>query len=626
MKIKNMKRKLLFFAMLLNAVMCWGAKAWNEPIVVKQSDGSSLTFCLHGDEHFSWRTTIDGALIVEKDGNYYIALIDKQGNISASTQLAHNKAERTAVEQQLVEKQNKDLYFNKTTTQIQTRVQRREPVQSSYSTFPHTGSPKAIVILAQFTDSVFKLSNPKISFEKYLNSMEKLENLGNDEHRNSGSVKKYFSDMSNGQFTPQFDLYGPVTLPNKLAYYGKNTSSKGGSDAHYQSVVNDALQLALTEIPNLKDYDSNNDGYIDLVYVIHAGYSESVGNSTDALWPKSFTYQSTAINLPYNLKIGRCGISNELNGRPTSYSNPRINGIGLFCHEFSHCLGLPDFYPTNQSSFSTLYDLDNQGMEFWSIMDNGPYINSGYTPAAYTAWEREAFGWTKIDTLKNEQQVKLISIDEDGKAYRIMNDANTSGKEYYIIENIQQKKWNARQYGHGLLIYHVNYDDYIFSLKSNSPNNIQGKPRMTVIPADGQLVSSYRVNEPAEKGGTTPEVYKSSLAGDPFPGTSSVVTITDAMNFPNYAPWTGGTLNKPIYNIREIDETNIDGTTSKVIYFDFLKDFTSTGIADNIIDKINEIDDRVNRIYSIDGVFMGTSTDDLPKGIYIKNKKKFIIR
>lgn len=621
-----MKRILLLFAVLLNAIICWGVKAWSEPIVVKQGDGSSLTFLLHGDEHFSWRTTMDGALIVEKDGNYYIALIDEQGNISASTQLAHNKEERTATEQQLVEKQNKELYFNKATTTIQTRVKRREPVATTYSTFPHTGSPKAIVILAQFTDSVFKLPNPKASFDKYLNSMEKLEDLGNREDLNSGSVKKYFSDMSNGTYTPQFDVYGPVTLPQKLAYYGRNTTTKGGSDANYQQVVSEALQGALPEITNLKDYDGNNDGYIDLVYVIYAGYSESVGNSTDALWPKSFTYSASTLSLPDNLKIGRCGISNELNARPNYYPVPRINGIGLFCHEFSHCLGLPDFYPTTSAGFPDLYAYDNQGMEYWSVMDNGPYINLGYTPAAYTAWEREAFGWTKIDTLRNEQQVKLISIDRNGTAYRIMNDANTSGKEYYIVENIQKIKWNSAQPGNGLLMYHVDYDATKFALSSNSPNNTKGQPRMVVIPADGLLLSSYRVNKPVASGGITSTVYKSSIAGDPFPGTSTVVSITDDMNLPNYAPWTGGTLNKPIYNIREVDETNADGIKNIVIYFDFITDFTSTGIADSIIDNADKTDDRANRIYSIDGVFVGTSTEGLPKGIYIKNKKKFIIR
>ena len=138
-------------------------------------------------------------------------------------------------------------------------------------------------------------------------------------------------------------------------------------------------------------------------------------------------------------------------------------------------------------------------------MDDGEYTANGWCPTAYTAWEREAMGWMEIEELQDAQQVTLKNIDEDGKAYRIYADKEKSTNEYYIIQNIQNKRWNSKLGGHGMMMYHVNYDAQAFSLGGNRVNNIKGKPRMTVIPADGLLFSSYNGDR---------EKYKNQLMGD----------------------------------------------------------------------------------------------------------------
>ena len=410
--------------------------------------------------------------------------------------------------------------------------------------------------------------------------------------------------MSNGQFTPQFDVYGPVTLPQTMEYYGAGNSRF----ERYQDLVTDACTL-MDDSLDFSQYDSNNDGYVDLVYVIYAGYGENMAPALPVLWPKAFPHGGMQKD---GKTIGICGISNELAGYPgieSLFKNIKpITGIGLFCHEFSHCLGLPDFYNTVSTTAQ-----DNQGMEDWSLMDNGIYGDNGFTPPAYTAWEREAMGWMTIDTLKTTQQVKLENIDKGGKAYRIMNDANPSKQEYYIVQNIQKYKWNAKTRGVGMLVYHVNYDSYAFGIfgitGSNTVNTVIGKPRMTVIPADNRLVSSYRRSD----GSISSQEYKTQLAGDPFPGTATTTELSDANPRVNYAPWTGGTLNKPIYNISMADD---------VIYFDFLQKFSTADIALSISEQKPED----NKIYSLDGRYVGTDKTRLPKGIYILNRKKFVVQ
>ena len=418
--------------------------------------------------------------------------------------------------------------------------------------------------------------------------------------------------MSFGQFTPRFDVYGPITVSDTLGYYGGGANGSG--EKHRQLMQEACDSLEKNSLIDFSQYDSNGDNYIDLVYVIYAGYGESFGGAPNTLWPKSF-------NLGYKTKsglyVGRCGINNELMSPQAKMSDgvtPRINGIGLFCHEFTHCLGLPDLYPT--TTFSDQSSYDNQGMEDWDLMDNGEYTNNGYTPTAYTAWEREAFGWMTIDTLNSEQQLTLQTIDDGGKAYRIMNDADTSGKEYYIVQNIQNAGWNSRLAGHGLLVYHVKYNATTFALSSNSVNNVAGSPGMTVIPADGLLRSSYRIGEVIDGVKLNKQLYLAQIAGDAFPGTSSVTQLTDESDIVNYAPWTGGQLGKPIYNIKEADG---------VITFDFMKDYTATAIQP-VWDGSPATSGVHAPIYSIDGRFVGNDPAVLPKGLYIRNNRKFVIR
>ncbi len=588
----NMKKLLLTLISLLLVSLSWAAKAWKMPLTVTQPDGSVLQAYQHGDEHFNWYTDKDGVILIRKADIFYIAHIDRYGKISSSNLLAHEKSQRQDAEKRAVAAQNRNLFFERAQQRIETRAMRREPVQVDNTFFPHMGSPKAIVILAQYNDTPFTLTNPRQSFQQFLNGEGEPVDYEHSKGRNASSVKQYFKDMSFGKFIPQFDVYGPVTLPHELAYYG-GTDPNGGGEK-FSELITDACRL-MDDSLNFANYDANGDGYADLVYVVYSGYGQNMGAPDNTMWPKAGTiYPCPSFD---GKKICRAGISNELIGNPKTPKKKMISGIGLFCHEFSHCMGLPDFYPTLASARG-----DNQGMEAWSLMDDGEYTANGWWPTAYTAWEREAMGWMTIDNLTTAQQIELKTIDNEGKAYRIYNDNDPSKKDYYIVQNIQAERWNAGLKSHGLLMYHVNYEATAFILSSNSVNNVKGKPRMTVIPADGLLYSSYNGDR---------NKYKEDLKGDLFPGTKNVTELTDANNLPNYAPWTGGTLDKPIYNISKKEGK---------IYFDFLrKDFT------NGIEQATYQDRPVDeRIYTLDGRYVGTDDRVLEKGIYIRNHKKFV--
>lgn len=549
-----MKRSFFLLAYLLLVVInIYAVRAYPLPVVVQQSDGSSLTIVGHGDEDFHYVTTLDGVLLVREGNDWMVAKVGAEGQLVSSGLMAHDRAQRSSEELAVVSRQDMKLFTQRSDERRHANKVRREPIEASPNLFPHEGDPKALVILAEFSDVKFSLTDPLPSFDQYLNYMSDLQDFGNGERANACSVRKYFHEISFGQFAPQFDVYGPVELPKPLKTYGG--TKEGGKGERMDSLFMDACSLMDGSI-DFSQYDANGDGIVDLAIIIYAGYSESMsGNSAECIWPKSGSTNGGTYD---GKKVSHFLVSAELNGFPGCWASApytRINGIGTFCHELSHSLGLPDFYPTDASVKD-----DNQAMEYWSLMDSGNYNVNGYSPCAYTAWEREAMGWIAIPTLDATDQpceVELKPIDDGGTAYRILNDNDETGHEYLIIENIQQKGINSRQRGHGMLMYHVNYDSYIFSLRSNTVNNEVGYPRMTVVPADNLLFSQYNIGKTIDGKVIKNSDFYAQLAGDPFPGTSNQTECSDLTGLVSFAPYTGESWNKAIQNIHEQSDGTI---------------------------------------------------------------------
>ncbi len=618
-----MKRYLLhiFLLSLSSSISIWSARVTPGLFSVCQSDGTTLHVRGFGDEDFAFYMTTDNVLLFQQGKDFFIAQILNDGSLIPTKQLAHNPDIRTAQEKELVSMQNKQQFQTMLATNAKKARSRREPVHDSPYLLQHTGSPKIPVILVQFTDIQFTVENPYETFRKYLNAQELFDRKTEPVvGRNYGSVKRYFTDMSNGLFTPDFQLFDVVTLPHNLAYYGAGYPANEKKN----ELVRDAL-AAINDTVDFTPFDNDNDGLLDLVYLIYAGYSQSyTGNSTDCLWPTSGVV--TANIEVDGKKVGRYGVNNELNFTPEYQASKglRINGIGLFCHEFSHCLGLQDHYCSSGSEAERCV---NQNMEYWDIMDAGEYSYNGYYPTAYTSWEKECFGWTVIDTLDTATDVTLHPALEGGKSYRIINDRND--KEYYIVENVQQKGWNKYLMGHGMLVLHVDYDQNQFR-GATTINSTAGHPRMTIIPADNLLVPAWYIDRTVRSDASenvnivnsvfldryngqnfTSAMYMAEAAGDPFPGTGNVTELTDTST-PMAAVYSGELMGKPITDIIEGE----DG----VVYFKFMGG-SDTGIHENTATGSL----RTGNAYTLDGRRIANKNKNLNSGFYIIDGKKVII-
>ena len=619
-----MRKKLLFG--LLFAAMTAGAVKMKPGInIIKQADGTTITVKAYGDEDLSYFLASDGTLLYQEGTNFYIAGVKADGTLYSTGVLAHEPSMRTIKEISAIKAQNAKAFYNSMETQAKANKVRREPMTPDNSLLPSLGKHKIPVILVEFSDVEFSVENPKATFDKYLNGKELFNKETDPEMgQNYASVAKYFKDMSFGKFEPEFEVYGPVNLGKPLATYGAGYSS----EENMGLLLTDACTAVDDEV-DFTQYDSNDDGNIDLIYIIYAGFSQSIaGNSTDCIHPKS-GYLSLAKSFD-GMDVKRYGVNNELNGTPADQANgPIINGIGLFCHEFSHCMGLPDLYPKSGSIAEACI---NQNMDYWSLMDAGEYTANGYRPTAYTAWERERLGWMEIGTLTGPSNVELKSLDEGGAAFRIYNDKDETGHEYYIVENVQNNGWNKNLFGNGLMVTHVDYLSSQFSLGGCKVNNTGGHPRMHVMAADGMFVPEYFLGSTIEDsyitflkehnadlvakyGGQVFSIddYKAEAAGDLFPGTSNATSLTDDSQPMKAWTYNGETMGKPI--------TDITNDTEKgIVSFKFMG-------GGEPVDGINEV--TVNKttdshVYSISGTYMGNDINSLPKGIYIRNGKKVI--
>ncbi len=534
-------KKIFIVALALGAYLFVSTFAEAKPaypkgIEVVQPDGSTLTIYQHGDEFFHYTTLENGNWVKKFEDGFY-------REIPAETV--------TALKQR----------------RVSNRARVAEQVQQAY---PLNIAPRGLVILVEFSDLKFTKENTLEVFKDML-SGEDYTALGA-----SGSARQYFYDQSHGKYNPQFDVVGPVTMPQTAAYYGKNNGF--GEDQYVDKMVQKACGEADNLGVDFSQYDHNNDGFVDFVFFIYAGYGEADSGNDDDIWPHAYwLYQGYGKRLNLDGKmIDMYACGSELN-----YSTKKRDGIGTFCHEFGHVLGLPDLYATQGGSHKT--------WGRWSIMDYGCYNDDGRTPSGYSAYERFFLGWTTPVILNEAASVVLHDltgmngtaiITSTGKHNLKGNDPNPV--EFYMLENRQQKGWDKYLPGHGMLVSKIKYDYRTWM--QNAPNNVASNQCIDIIEADGN--SAYN-----QYFGKT---------SDLFPRGATEFTPYD---------------NYPITGIEERDS---------IIYFDFMGggEELIIGVLDDALvniqaDSLVFAPEDVKYVYDITGQLISNGVEGLERGFYI---------
>ena len=450
--MKKIGLLIVFSALLCSA---WAVPARRGGIVKTQPDGSQITVYQHGDEHFHWITNEKGEwLKMDNDGFY---------RVTEALSVEQVEARRVASSK-----------------------------RAAMAAYPLNVAPRGLVILVNFADVAF--TTEKAEMDSMLTAVNYTRNYSYTYRgkqyniRSQGSARQYFEDVSFGQYNPHFDVVGPVTISKEHSYYGKNNSK--GRDSKPEYMIEEACKLADTECNvDFSQYDNDGDGYVDFVFVIYAGYGEADGGGANTIWTHPWNlYQATGRMCKVDDKIVdlyACG--NELD----NYSKTHT-GIGTFCHEFSHVLGLPDLYVTNTASHTTMNE--------WDIMDYGPYNNEGNTPPAYSAYERFFLGWLQPRLITEPENITLEEINSSNTALMITegDSANLIGNDpnpttFYMLENRQKEGWDEHLPGHGMMLTKVQYNYNRWY--QNTVNNSSSKMGVDLVEANGKASDSGKATD-----------------------------------------------------------------------------------------------------------------------------------
>ena len=497
-----MKRILLSISAVLAAIAIQAMPVkpgiWRN---ITLADGTVVKAELVGDEHLTYWRTADGACYRQTPS----------AGVFSKVELSALQSEYDAVVAQKAAREKAILESARTSMPV-------KKVEGS----KFQGKKKCLVILANFADTKFKPEHTLDLYKQIING----ENYSDETLGFKGSVRDYFKAQSGGQFEIDFDVVGPVDLPKGYAGYGKNDASGRDQAALVYPMVEDAVNLAKDQVTDWKQYDWDGDGLVEEVFVLYAGHGQATyPQDPDLVWPHKSAIDPMTVADGVKVSVYAC--SCELG------ATEAIDGIGAFCHEFSHCMGLKDHYDINGRGYGT---------GFWDIMCFGCYNGNTFLPAEYNSYEKMFCGWKEPIVLNAEPQKieGMKALAAGGDTYIFYNDGNEN--EYYMLENRQKTGWDAALPGEGLIVLHVDYSKGAW--EDNQVNYNAARQRMTVIPADNTLGST----DEDKAGDAWPYQGNNSLTNYSRPACTVYNANTDGTDY----------MNKYLLNITQ----NADGTIS----------------------------------------------------------------
>lgn len=581
-KLYLMLSMLFAFGMAANAVP---AKRIQK--VITLANGTQVSVELRGDEYLSWWEGTDGTAYrtTATDENVFEAF-----DLEAQKPAAAARRART--------EQGRVARLARVKNSLKGADDKMRGLGGDHITYK--GVKKGLVVLVDFKSKKFADGHDLEYYKNVINGKD----FTDEEEGYVGSVRDYFLAQSNGQFELDFDVVGPVTMSKNYGYYGADNAYQ--KDEKVYEMIKEASD-AIQDQVNLKDYDWDGDGEADQVFFLYAGLGQASGGSAGTIWPheSELRYWPCGVLSYPTGKINTYACANELQPETQGSSRYISAGIGTICHEFSHCLGFADMYDTSGGG--------GYGMSVFDVMDQGSYNGNGFVPCNYTAFERIYAGWVEPIELIDPATVKdMKSVSDYGRPFIMYNYKNTN--EYFLMENRQNTGWDEGLYGsNGLLITHVNY------VPSRWANNIVNSSKekvqcCTVVNADGSREISNTL----------------SLQGDLYPYESKGVTINDEFtdeSEPAAKLYTKNSDNSYALGIPITQIKRSKGSVSFLVCGGDDKnviDNTFNGVVDGI-NGVTVVKKTVdNRIYSIDGRYLGTDASALGKGIYVVGGKKIV--
>ena len=513
---------ILFLGLTLQA---FAVPAKPGKITAVQPDGTTITIQVHGDEFYHWITNESGDVVApDKKGFYHVSEMPV-GEFMGGRERAFEDAER--------------IRLSRAAKTLSPGV--KTAVKQDYH-YP--------VVLVEFNDVKFTSETPADDFNNLLNQEDYSANGA------TGSAHDYYYDNSMGYFNATFHVMGPYSFNGNTADYAEH--------AHAAQILWETITAHDSEV-DWSIFDNDNDGYVDMVFLCYAGHNKAEG-AANTIWPHKWDFRSAYSNLNKSWSGSRMdgksfstyACTSELRGS----TGTTMCGIGTFCHEFAHTLGLPDFYDTNYNNYN---DGEAGATYYYDVMCSGSYNNNGRTPPFFTGEERIMMGW--MDAYAELPSSGSITLEAlNGNHSYKMNSATTN--EYFVFE-ARGGKWDAYLQP-GMVVYHVDksslhsvsvgtsYGTYSFtaaelwSSQRSYINACGSHPCYYIIPAADQSNLDY----------------SGSSANLPFPGLSSVTYFSpvdwSGMSYDIFSNIAYNDSDVSVSMVRSANHAGLQGTVTDV--------------------------------------------------------------
>jgi immune inhibitor A len=374
-----------------------------------------------------------------------------------------------------------------------------------------SGTWNALVIFVKFSDKPAQVQTS--SFDNLL--------FGSS----YGSLRDFYKKVSYGNL----DIV-TVNLPSTMnwvtasqpySYYVNNQNGFGNYPQNAQKLVEEAVQL-VDPLVDFSKYDNDKDGYVDALFVVHAGPgAEFTGNNAD-IWSHSWS-TSSPISVD-GVKVYRYSME------PEYWESPGDMTMGVYAHELGHAaFGLPDLYDTDYSS---------EGLGDWSLMAGGSWNGTapgGNSPAMPDAWCQAQMGYVNPTTITtNTSALSIPQKETNAKSFILWKNGSFTN-EYFLIENRQRTDYDTYLPGDGLLVYHVDNSITTENTKEWYPGFTSSSHYLVALEQADGLWDLERNHNRGD-------------AGDPFPGSTNNTNFTNSTT-PDTKDYTLSATGTSIKNI-----------------------------------------------------------------------------
>ncbi len=276
-----------------------------------------------------------------------------------------------------------------------------------------TGEQKLLVLPVTFPDYPLNNLDGKDGEIAHIN----LENafFGENNQTSWRSVSGFYDESSygklkiTGEVAPWYTLPSGYTIP-EIRERIRNTSDKLNETARIANLA--LVEYHKNNPGKLKEFDTDNDGIIDGIYVVYASPQETKENN-NIFWAFASNMNRLESQIPVQANAYSWSSYHYL--EVDQFAKPNAH---TYIHEVGHILGLTDYYNTNYSDpYSPLGGFD--------MMD--------YTLGDHTGLSKMLLNWTRPYIVEETSTIQLHSFSESGQLILLKNNWSGSATDEYLL-------------------------------------------------------------------------------------------------------------------------------------------------------------------------------------------------